>query len=205
MTAARQVFAERGLNVPMADVAVRAGVGVGTLYRRFPSRDELIAAVFTGEMRDYADAAEQASSDPDSWRALADLLYRMCEWQAEDQGFSDVLLTPIPQVPEVERQRDRFYYAISALVEQAKTAGEIRDDVTADDGVLLLIANAALLAATRDVAPDAWRRPAKLMISAFRAANTDPMPAPPANDLVHEILRRVSPALPRSSDQHRAS
>jgi AcrR family transcriptional regulator len=191
VAAARRMFIERGLDVPMADIAERAGVGVGTLYRRFPSRDDLIAAIFTSEMRAYADTAEQALSDPDPWQAVAGLLYRVCEWQAEDQGFSDILLTPLPQVPEVERQRDRFYYAISAVVERARTAGEIREDVTADDGVLLLIANAALLAATRDVAPDAWRRPVKLMISAFRAANTDPMPAPPDNDLVHEILRRL--------------
>lgn len=197
MAAARQMFTERGLDVPMADIAERAGVGVGTLYRRFPSRHELIAAIFTDEMRAYADAAEQALSDPDPWQALAGLLYRMCEWQAGDQGYSDILLAPLPQVPEVEQQRDRIYYAIAALVERARAAGEIREDVNADDGVLLLIANAALLAATRDVAPDAWQRPVKLMISAFRATNTDPMPAPPDNDLVHEILRRRQPSLVR--------
>ncbi|PZF82528.1 TetR/AcrR family transcriptional regulator [Jiangella anatolica] len=194
LAAAREVFAERGLDVPMAEIADRAGVGVGTLYRRFAGRDEIVSAVFAADLRAYADTAEEALSDPDPWRALSGLLYRICEWQASDQGFSDVLLTPLPQAPEVDRQRDRFYFAILDLVQRARAAGELRDDVTADDGIVLLIANAALLAATRDVAPDAWRRPAKLMISAFRSTNTDPMPPAPGNEVVHEILRRLSSA-----------
>lgn len=188
--AAKAIFAEQGLDVPMTEIADRAGVGVGTLYRRFACREDLITAIFEADMTGYAVAAEEALAEPDPWCVLSSLLMRMCEWQAEDRGFSDILLTSIPKLEQVECQRDRIYDAVSALIDRAHASGQIRPDVTAEDVALLLIANAGLVAATQDVAPDAWRRMAALYIASLRAANTEKAPPPPENAVVYEVLRR---------------
>ncbi|SCL16729.1 transcriptional regulator, TetR family [Micromonospora rhizosphaerae] len=188
--AARRMFAKHGLDVPMAEIAECAGVGVGTLYRRFASRDELIAAIFTANMASYADAAEEALADPDPWHGLTRLLHRMCQWQADDQGFSDVLITAQPQAKHVEAERQRAYRAVTELISRAKAAGQVRADFTAEDIAMLLIANAGLISVTGDVAPDAWRRFATLMISSYRADNTEPAPAPPTARAMYGVMRR---------------
>src|SRR3954471_17002002 len=74
VTAAREAFAELGLDVPMEDIARRAGVGIGTLYRRYPPRPELIAAAFETKMTAYADIAQQAPADPDPWHGFCDFV-----------------------------------------------------------------------------------------------------------------------------------
>lgn len=188
--AAKAIFAEQGLDVPMTEIADRAGVGVGTLYRRFACREDLITAIFEADMTGYAVAAEEALAEPDPWCGLSSLLMRMCEWQAEDRGFSDILITSIPTLEKVERQRDRIYAAVGTLIERAHASGRIRPDVTAEDVALLLISNAGLIAATHDVAPDAWRRMAALYISSLRAANTEEAPPPPGNAAMYEVMRR---------------
>src|SRR5687768_570469 len=94
--AARQMFAQHGLAVPMADIARHAGVGVATLYRRFPTRDDLIAATFAAKMTAYADAVELALADPDPWHGLTNYLHQICQMQADDQGFADVLTLTFP-------------------------------------------------------------------------------------------------------------
>jgi AcrR family transcriptional regulator len=188
--AARGVFAERGLDVPMAEIAERAGVGVGTLYRRFGCREDLVAAIFAADMAGYADAAEEALAGPDPWHSLSALLRSTCQWQATDRGFSDILITAVVQVPQVEVERERAYRAVTALVDRAKAAGQVRADLTAEDIHLLLLANANLVAATYQIAPDAWRRLTALLISSFRAGNGDPAPPPPSAAALYQLMRR---------------
>jgi len=188
--AAKAMFAEQGLDVPMTEIADRAGVGVGTLYRRFACREDLIAAIFEADMTRYAAIAEEALAEADPWHGLSSLLMRMCEWQAEDRGFSDILITSIPNLEQVECQRDRIYAAVDTLIERAHAARQIRPDVTAEDVALLLISNAGLVAATHDVTPDAWRRMAALYISSLRAANTEEAPPPPGNREMYEVMCR---------------
>src|SRR5450631_3595228 len=88
VAAAHEVFAEQGLQAPMIEVARRAGVGIATLFRRFPTRDDLITATFAETMTDYARAIDAAVADPDPWQGFCGYVERVCAMQAHDRGFT---------------------------------------------------------------------------------------------------------------------
>src|SRR5262247_4053376 len=91
LAAAREVFAEQGLEAPLEEVALRAGVGIATLYRRFPNRRQLVAAALVDTFAQYAEAAERALAVSDPWAGFAGFIERICELQAADRGLSDLL------------------------------------------------------------------------------------------------------------------
>src|SRR4051794_4136234 len=93
LAAARVVFGEHGLEASLDEIARRAGVGNATLYRRFPTRRDLIAAVFAGRMSEYVELADEALRNPDPWQAFVGYLTRVCEVQATDRGLSELLVT----------------------------------------------------------------------------------------------------------------
>ena len=89
--AARAVFAEQGLDVPLDEIAKRAGTGNATLYRRFPTRGDLIAAVFADRMAEHLDAVTAALADPDPWQAFASYIHAVTAMQARDRGIADLV------------------------------------------------------------------------------------------------------------------
>src|SRR6185437_11714807 len=91
LAAARVIFAEHGLDAPMNEIARKAGVGIATLFRRFPTRDDLVAAVFADRMTAYAAAIDVALQDPDPWHGFCEYVRTICAMQASDRGFTDVL------------------------------------------------------------------------------------------------------------------
>jgi AcrR family transcriptional regulator len=190
--AARRVFAARGLGAPMNEVARQAGVGIATLYRRFPRREDLIAEVFVEKMAAYAEAIEVALSDADPWRGFCAYVERVCEMQADDHGFTDVLTLTFPTAEAFEAKRNEAYRRFAQLIARAKRTGRLRHDFSAEDLVLLLMANAGVIAATRDAAPDAWRRLVAYMIQAFAADNSGPLPPPPTGAALLQAMRRLS-------------
>ena len=95
--AAQAAFAEQGLDVPLEDVAEDAGVGIATLYRRFPTRDDLIAACFERRVAEYARVAEEALEAPDGWSGLCAYVEQICAMQAADRGLKDVLTRTFPE------------------------------------------------------------------------------------------------------------
>jgi AcrR family transcriptional regulator len=176
--AARRLYAAEGLGVSMAAVARAAGVGIATLFRRFPARDDLIAAVFADRMSVYGDAITAALADPDPWRGFAGYVEAVCAMQAADRGFAEVLTMTFPTAKALEECRDQAYQRFVELIARAKAAGRLRQDFTPEDMPLLLMANAGVIAATGDAAPDAWRRLVGYLIQAF--AVPEPAPLPPA-------------------------
>src|SRR5687767_4321657 len=102
LDAARQVFAELGLEAPLEEIARRAGVGIATLYRRFPTRSALIEALFVEQAEEYVRASEAALAADDAWEGFARFVERICEMQAEDRGFTDVLTATFPAAPGLE-------------------------------------------------------------------------------------------------------
>ena len=188
IAAAREVFAERGLHVPMEDIARHAGVGVATLYRRFPTRAHLIAGAFEAKMCAYADAVAQALADPDPWAGFCGYIERVCAMQAEDRGFANVLTMTFPLHKCFEAERDRAFRGFAELVDRAKAEGTLRADFVVEDLAVMLMANAGVIAGTAAAAPDAWRRFAAYMIQAFRATNTAPLPAPPTPTAIYRAL-----------------
>src|SRR5689334_25016596 len=92
LDAAREVFAARGLEVTLDDIAQHAGVGVGTVYRRFPDKEQLIEAIFEARLQEIVALAADALADEDAWRGLSTFLHGMLERQAADRGLKELIL-----------------------------------------------------------------------------------------------------------------
>jgi AcrR family transcriptional regulator len=191
LEAARAAFAERGIDVPMHDIARHAGVGVGTLYRRFPTRGDLIAGAFEEKMRTYADGVENALADPDPWAGFCGYVERLCLMQSTDRGFSEVLTLTFPTAEVFEAARHRAYSGFNKLIARAKASGSLREDFAAEDLIMLLMANAGVLAATRHTAPRMSPRLVAYMLNAFAAPSRTDLPAPPSPKQTYRSLLRL--------------
>jgi AcrR family transcriptional regulator len=194
--AAASAFAERGLGVPLEEIAERAGVGIGTLYRRFPTREGLVAAVFEAGLTAYAEAAEKALEASDAWAGFRDLVEWICTRQAADRGFTDVLTMTLPMCG-ADQAYTRGCQALAELVRRAQEQGALRDDLVPEDILLLIIANAGVVHVTRAAAPHAWRRFLALMLESFRAGHAGhagqagqagPLPAAPTPLQMHRSM-----------------
>ena len=181
--AAGGVFAREGLAVTLEHVAEFAGVGVGTIYRRFPTIDDLAAAVLETKMTTYADrteqAAEQAASEP--WEAFRDFVLFMLEQQATDLAFSEMVVYPRAATELFRSQIGRAFQASVQLIDTVKAAGAIRDDFDHSDLYLLLNANAGVIRMAGRAAPQASSRLGQYLLQAFRHPDDDPLSPPPAS------------------------
>ena len=180
LDAAAELFAHRGLAVPLEEVARHAGVGVATLYRRFPTRAELAAATFERNISQFTGAVERALNADDPWAGFCALIFDLCELQARDAGLRDLLTTAFPSTSVVERRTAEALQKLRELMVRAQQAGRLRSDVTAGDVVVLLLANSGVLAATGESAPDTWRRFAALILDGFATDVESRRPLPPA-------------------------
>ena len=192
--AAREAFAESGLDVPMHAVARRAGVGAGTLYRRFPTRGALIAAAFEDEMREFAQAVDAALDEPDPWAGFCTYIKTMTQMQARDPGFRDLVTMASPAAGEFEELHRRTYAGIKTLVERAKQAGALRADFVAEDVVMLLMANQGVITGTAETAPRTQPRLVAYLLQAFAAPGTGSLPPPPSRRQIQHSLQRMSEA-----------
>lgn len=178
LRAAREAYASDGLDVPMTTIARRAGVGPATLYRHFPSRVELITAVFAEQFAQCVAAFEEAFEDPDPWHGLCSFLDKVCTTQAADRGFGSAFLGQFPGVVDIESERDGAEAGLARLVQRAKDAGQMRQDLEPSDIVLLLLANAGLADQSPQVSPAASRRLVAHLLQSFRAGQTNTLPPP---------------------------
>lgn len=188
VAAAARLFAEQGLSVPLEDVARSAGVGVATLYRRFPTRTDLAIAAFECNISSYVDAVERALASPSPWDGFCELVVDLCAMQASDPGLRALLTTAFPASSVIEVRVAETVGKVEELIDRAQRAGAMRADVGVGDVVVMLLANAGVLEATREHAPDAWRRFAALMVDSFRAGAHGELPPPtPAEELRSSI------------------
>lgn len=181
LCAAASLFSDEGTNVTLERIAAIAGVGIGTIYRRFSSVEAIIAVVFEEKMTIYADrteqAAEQALTEP--WAAFRDYVLFILEQQADDIAFSEVMLSPGLGSELFRAQTRRALAASQRLVRRAKDAKAIRADFDHSDLYLLLNANAGLVRGTRRSSPEAWKRLGQYMLQAFRhGSGVEPLTPP---------------------------
>jgi AcrR family transcriptional regulator len=182
LAAAKEVFAERGIEASLEEIAARARVGIATLYRRFPTRQHLVTAALVEKVAKYAEAAEAALAIPDPWAGFCSYVKTICELQAGDRGLADLLSMTLPADEQVERLRQTANDHVVELIDRAKAAGRLRADFVREDLLLLLIANAALVHVTRAEAPGASRRLVALALDAFgRTDGPSWLPAPPSS------------------------
>ena len=192
--AARAVFAEQGLDASTNEIARRAGVGVATLFRRFPTRDELVAAAFAEKMNAHTEAIDQALADPEPWHGFCTYIRQICQMQADDRAFADVLTMTFPTAKAFEEARNRSAHALTELLDRAKATGQLRADFAHQDVPLILMANAGVVTATRDAAPDAWRRLVGYLLQACAAQSAQPLPEPPTPRQMYRALLRATGA-----------
>jgi AcrR family transcriptional regulator len=175
---ARTVFAERGLAVSLDDIAHRAGVGVGTVYRRFPDKEALIDALFEDRIDELATMAENALADDDAWRGLTTFLEAGLALQAADRGLHEVVLGTAHGRGRLVHARERMKPPVDQLVARAQAAGDLRPDAQATDMPLIHLMLGAVVDYTRDVEPDTWRRYLTIVLDGLRTRRDEPTPLP---------------------------
>ncbi|MGI5460824.1 TetR/AcrR family transcriptional regulator [Streptomyces sp. CA-249302] len=194
--AASELFQERGLQVPLKEIARRAGVSHGTLYNLFGTREALIDEVVTDLAAERLDAiAQRALAFEDAWDGFAFYIENICELQANDPAVADVVGGRYPGAERLMTVCGRTLATVERIVDRARQAGTLRPDFTSEDLVLILGANAHLARAAAESAPDAWRRAVAFQLDGLRTeAARRPLPVGP---LTPQQVYEVSGSLNR--------
>ena len=178
--AAKSLFAERGVDVSVEDIAAAAGVGIGTFYRRFPDREALIEAVFAAKLERATASARAALEIEDPWQAFRTFVMTVARMHARDRGLKDVLLSSDRGRERVAAFRTTIQPLVAQLVDGAKAVGMLREDVTLFDIAMIYQAVGAIAEFTRDVSPDSFERTLTLLVDGLvQHQTTTPLPAPP--------------------------
>lgn len=191
LDAARELFAERGLGVTLNDIAHHAGVGVGTVYRRFPDKSQLIESLFEERFDELEAMMQRAVADPDPWHGLTSFMRGAGEMQATDRGLKDLIVGTPDGLGRIEQIRSRLMPMSEALVRRAHAAGSLRDDVFSTDLPVVQLLIAAVMDASRDSDPDLWRRYLDLLVRGMAADPSAEGPLagkPPAPEQVDRVM-----------------
>ena len=179
LAAARGAFAEHGLGASLQQIARDAGVAIGTLYRHFPTRDDLLVAVFADKLATVASRGEQALADPDPWTGFTRFVETLCALAADDLGFNELTSIDRPARGGAAAVRAHIHQLWQRLLTRAQEAGTVRPDLVLNDMFVLLWSQSRIIEGTYGVAPRAWRRHLHLMLDAYRADRATPLPEPP--------------------------
>jgi len=168
LAAASEVLAEKGADAGVPEIAARAGVGKGTIYRCFPTKDDLVAAVVGERIRSFAVAAREAAERPDAWEAFVELLLAAAERQASDCTFAAGLTKEYALKPAADAY-DEMHQAMDELMARAQAQGAMREGVTSHDMKVLFGGMSQMLRAEGNRDPATWRRYAGFVADALRA------------------------------------
>jgi AcrR family transcriptional regulator len=192
LRAAADVFTERGFEATLDEVARRAGVGVGTVYRRFPDKTSLAGALFEERIDALVEMAERAQEEPDAWTGLVRFLEHSAEMLAGDRGLRQILLYAVHGHDRVTYARDQMRPAVDRLLKRAQADGQVRADLAATDIPIIEFMIAATAEYTRCVRPDVWRRYLALILDALRPARDDVTPLPEPELTPGEVVRTLN-------------
>ncbi len=182
VAAARREFASRGVEASLEKIARDAGVAIGTLYRHFPTRMDLLMAALEPQLEDFFGGAEKALAIEDPWEGFVHYLENLFRVQAGERGFNDFLSRRFPGSPDAERIHDQVCRQIDDVLIRAQKAGKVRSDIALADVVNLIWSNGRMIDATSAAAPNAWRRHLALMLDAYRAERAHPIQEPPMTE-----------------------
>jgi AcrR family transcriptional regulator len=182
VASARVLFAREGIDASVEDITRHAGVGMGTLYRHFSTKEELVDAVLEDALSDYVALAEQALAEEDAWTGFTFFLERAVGLHAANRGLKDVVATHEHGLKHVRAMRARTRPLLRRLVERAQEAGTLRPDFTVEDMPLLFWTSGRVIEVTSSVAPDYWRRYLGLILDGLRAEAATPLPQPPLSE-----------------------
>jgi AcrR family transcriptional regulator len=189
LAAARELLAEQGVDVSLREVARRAGVGVGTLYRHFPTREELVDAVLEDAFAEFLAATREAEAAQDAWTGLTGLIERALLLHAHNRGLRDVVETRAHGRERSEAMRREYAAAVAALVERAKAQGTLRADFAPQDVSLIFWASDRVIQLGDQAAPDIWRRYLGFVFDGLRPTGATPLAHPPLTEGQLEQVR----------------
>ena len=172
--AGREVFAEQGPDASLEEVARRAGVGIGTLYRHFPTREALVEVIFEEHVGQVHAAAEAAAEAEDAWAGIVGFLERAIELQAENLPLRDVFLRHPAGEGRIGEQRRRIGLLLERTIARARGQGTLRDDFAVSDFSFAMGSFWPLLETTAGLAPDVWRRHLRILLDGMRAESATP-------------------------------
>jgi len=179
---ARAAFAEHGVTASLERIARDAGLAIGTLYRHFPHRIDLLVAVYGETLREFLDGAESTLDSADPWDGFVGFLDALCSARANDRGFSDFVSRRFPDDERTEALHNRLCQLAERALFRGQEAGVVRPDITTADLVMLLWASSGIVEATAEVAPQVWRRHLHVVLDGFRATERHGLPEPPLDD-----------------------
>jgi AcrR family transcriptional regulator len=197
LKAASEVFNERGLEVSLDEIARYAGVGVGTVYRRFRTKEELVEALFVDRIDSVAAIAAGALQAPDPWSGLVSFMEQMAEMMAGDLGLRQMLMFATYGQDRVAYARQRNAPLVERLVERAQAAGQLRTDLRQTDIPLIVFLLAEATHLTHGASPEIWRRYLTLILDGLRPGREGITPLPVAALLPEELEKSMRQAAPR--------
>ncbi|MEA2422607.1 MAG: hypothetical protein QOF55_1706 [Thermoleophilaceae bacterium] len=175
LEAAAAAFSEGGLDVGVAEIARRAGVGAGTLFRRFPTKEDLILAIVEERTLELIAAGREALAEEDAAAALRQFMFAGVEMHVRDQGFFDAVVSRINKEDRLRELRDEMVDIAAELLRRGQSAGTVRDDVEAPDLPLLMCAAAGAAAPMHGALPDLWRRYVGVILDGLRPGGCTPL------------------------------
>jgi AcrR family transcriptional regulator len=194
LDAAAELFARKGLGVGLDEIARHAGVGVGTAYRRFSDKEELIEALFEDRLEQVPALAERAAANPDAFAGLVEFMEGAVALQSNDQGLKELFFGSPHAVERVAAARDRILPAVQNLLRRAQAAGQLRRDVAETDVALIQFMLTGLSDITLRADPEVWRRYLAIVLDGLRTPAPSELPVPAISP---EALDAVVRALPR--------
>jgi AcrR family transcriptional regulator len=194
LRAAAEVFTTRGLQTSLDDVARHAGVGVGTVYRRFPDKDSLVEALFEERLQRIITLADEAWTEPDSWTALASFLEKAGEVLAADRGLREIFMYATYGRDRIESAKARMLPAVTRMLRRAQEDGQLRADVQPTDMPFIEF---MLTAAAQYAGQDnrgVWRRYLTIILDGLKPQRdgTTPLPVPALTpDQMMDVMRSM--------------
>lgn len=177
ITAARRLFAREGLDAQMPDVAKAAKVGVGTVYRHFPTKDHLIAALVSAHFEHLAEKARQNLESPDPWEGLADFIRCAAQMQADDRGLCEVMSTR-PEVMDAAARASGLPELCDQLVKRGQRCGRLRPDLDWQDIPMIACGLGRVTQAPPPPSVGRWPRLVEIILDGLRAPGSEQLPEP---------------------------
>lgn len=199
IAAARQLFSERGVDVPMTAIARRAGVGAATLFRRFPDRRSLIDEVFSTQITHCESVLDDAAADPDAWHGFCTFVEELGRMQVKDRGFTEAFMTSITENSGVNEKSNHAEAAFARLVCRAQEAGRLRRDFDPNDLLLIFFANSGVNAAPPEHAHALSKRLIAYLLQSFDTKGRgggQPLPHP-SQMALKDVFGSAAPTGPR--------
>lgn len=196
LSTADVVFAERGLDATVDDIAERAGLGVGTVYRRFPDKEALIDALFEGHLNDLLAIADEALTRADPWDGVVYLLEGNLALQSAHRGLREVMINGNIGDDRVCAARALIVPAIARVFRRAQTAGVLRADLEPSDIPFLCMMVGSVADHSSTVHPQLWQRYLAILLDGMRVRRNKPRPLPVPALTDDEFARSVAARKP---------